>query len=177
MQSYTDLRSAPTRCITILCHFKEYLPNISLFWKALHIFNHSSLRSQVYFQVRVSSNAFKKLKRIMNVQNFKIKICCIIWFSYPFLTSGRLTQFLMRGVRWPGTVPLVLQTLRIQRSALYANFPPTLRQHACSQYKAKVIWWYTAGIFQLQDQSQRQNGKRKSLTSTKVQKPRKDFTR
>ena len=184
MQSYTDLRSAPTRCITILCHFKEYLPNISLFWKALHIFNHSSLRSQVYFQVRVSSNAFKKLRRIMNVQNFKIKICCIIWFSYPFLTSGRLTQFLMRGV------PLVflciprdhqasrnLQTLRIQRSALYANFPPTLRQHACSQYKAKVIWWYTAGIFQLQDQSQRQNGKRKSLTSTKVQKPRKDFTR
>ena len=117
-------------------------------------------------------SGFKNLRK-----NFKIKIRWIIWFSYPFLTSGRLTQFLMRGVRWPGTVPLVLQTLRIQRSALYANFPPTLRQHACSQYKAKVIWWYTAGIFQLQDQSQRQNGKRKSLTSTKVQKPRKDFTR
>ena len=123
-------------------------------------------------------SGFKNLRK-----NFKIKIRWIIWFSYPFLTSGRLTQFLMRGVRWPGTVPLVLQTLRMQRSALQwlrqlsANFSPTLRQHACSQYKAKVIWWYTAGIFQLQDQSQRQNGKRKSLTSTKVQKPRKDFTR
>ena len=141
MQSYTDLRSAPTRCITILCHFKEYLPNISLFWKALHIFNHSSLRSQVYFQVRVSSNAFKKLKRIMNVQNFKIKICCIIWFSYPFLTSGRLTQFLMRGV------PLVflciprdhqasrnLQTLQIQRSAAVQR----LRQHSATLHNSPL---------------------------------------
>ena len=85
-------------------------------------------------------SGFKNLRK-----NFKIKIRWIIWFSYPFLTSGRLTQFLMRGVRWPGTVPLVLQTLRIQRSALqwlrqlYANFPPTLRQHACSQYKGNLM--------------------------------------
>ena len=135
MQSYTDLRSAPTRCITILCHFKEYLPNISLFWKALHIFNHSSLRSQVYFQVRVSSNAFKKLKRIMNVQNFKIKICCIIWFSYPFLTSGRLTQFLMRGVPLyslplhPPGPPSITQPSDATDTAFSScsKTPPTLR--------------------------------------------------
>ena len=74
-------------------------------------------------------------KNLEDFQNFKMKICRIIRFSYPFLTSGRLTQFLMRGVRWPGTMPLVFLAIPRDHQAS-RNLPNTTDTALCASKTA-----------------------------------------